>query len=101
MTTPAPTSTTRWASPVLVSDWGGHHNCGSAHREAYDPQTGEPLADKRSETTRSSHRATYIGELVDTMTGEVVRQHLCSNAAAAFAHRWLLPFPVISATTPA
>lgn len=94
MTTTHP-STTRWTSAALASDWGGCHNCGSRHSEAYDPATGDPLTDKKSVAILGQHQATHIGELVDTETGEIVRQHLCTNAAAAFAHRWGLQFPVV------
>lgn len=95
MTSHAPTSTTRWANPRLESDWSANHTCGSRHSEAYDPVTHEPLTDKRSQMILMTHAATHVGELVDTETGEVVRQPLCSNAAAAFAARWGLQFPVV------
>lgn len=93
VTPPADPVASRWTSPALVSDWGGHRNCGSRHAEAYDGDV--PRTDAKSKAVLSTHDARYIGELVDTETGEVVRQHLCSNAAAAFAHRWGLQFPVV------
>lgn len=94
MTTPAPTSTTeRWTNPRLEADWYGHRTCGSRHAEAYDGD--QPRTDAKSKASLSSHPAYYIGELVDSHTGEVVRQPLCSNAAAAFAARWGLQFPVV------
>lgn len=85
---------TRWACPRLESDWNGNYTCGSRHAEARDPVTNEPLSDRKSQMILARHAATHIAELTDTETGEVVRQRLCVNAAAAFAYRWGLKFPV-------